>query len=153
MPGPGSTPTSEPPTTASTDVTAVTAGQLGVPDLLGPTGQLANLLPWSLPTPQTDKTCGVYVGERLPPVPRKLADRICCREYVEMAKMLPEFWPVAVPEELEGKRPATRRPKQVTEFHTWLQCCFPELMAYLITIAWVAQDFTDVAWVRYDAAF
>ena len=57
--------------------------------------------------------------------------------------------------------------KQVTDFQTWLQCfavycsilgshdptCFPELMAYLITIARVSQDYTGLAWVRYDAAF
>lgn len=62
------------------------------------------------------------------------------------------------------KRTISRRPKQVTDFHTWLQCfatyasvlgnvntsSFPELMAYLVTISRVSQDF---AWVRYDAAF
>ena len=30
---------------------------------------------------------------------------------------------------------------------------FPELMAYLITISRVSQDFSGLAWVRYDSAF
>ncbi len=52
----------------------------------------------------------------------------------------------------------------MTEITTWIQCyaCyvsvlatkFPaELMAYLVTIFRVSQDFAGVAWVRYDAAF
>ena len=81
--------------------------------------------------------------------------------------MLPEFRPIAKAEEGEEKKPHLRKPKQVTDFHTWLQCfaiyCsilgsqdpswFPELMAYIITITRVSQDFTCLAWVRYDSAF
>ena len=62
------------------------------------------------------------MGEGLPPVPQKLADRIRRREFVDMAEMLPEFWPIAKVDENEEKKPRIRRPKQVTDFHTWLQC-------------------------------
>ena len=56
----------------------------------------------------------------------------------------------------------------MTDFHTWLQCSllnytsvlggtnpsvFPELMAYLITISMVSQDFSGLSWVRCDSAF
>ena len=83
-----------------------------------------------------------------------------------MCEMLPEFWPQL--RELEDKNVAPkRRPKQVTDFTTWLQCfaaytsvlagthpaAIPELMAYLVTISRVNQDFSGLAWVRYDAAF
>ena len=128
-------------------------------------GLLSNMLPWAPPGSLAFN--GVYVGEGLPPIPRKLAHKIVRWEYVEMAELLPEFWSLSKEEETEARRPTSRRPKQVTEFHTWLQCfatyssvlgsahtaAFPELMAYLVTISRVSQDFVGLAWVRYDAAF
>ena len=149
--------------TTLTPVTAASA-PLGT---LSSADQLTNLLPWSLSAAPTDRSCGVYVGEGLPPVPLKLADRIRRHEFIDMAEMLPEFWPMAKSEEGEPKKGGPRKLKQITEFHTWLQCfavycsvlgshdpaCVPELMAYLITIARVSQDYTGLAWVRYDAAF
>ena len=65
---------------------------------------------------------GVYVGEGLPPIPQKLVDKIRHREYVEMAVMCPEFWPLGKGEEKKSKMSPARRPKQKTDFHTWLQC-------------------------------
>ena len=35
---------------------------------------------------------GVYVGEGLPPIPMKLAQRIWRWEYIDKAEMLPELW-------------------------------------------------------------
>ena len=69
--------------------------------------------------------------------------------------------------EEDAKKAASRRPKQVNDFHTWLQCfalycgvlgrydttTIPELMAYMITISRASQDFSGLAWVRYDSAF
>lgn len=86
------------------------------------TAQVANLLPWSLPEMTPDPQGGIYMGEGLPPVPLKLAIRIRRHEFVEMAEMLPEFWPVAKPEESDSKKGPSRRVKQVTDFQTWLQC-------------------------------
>ena len=117
------------------------------------------------PIQLVDRSGGSYVGEGLPPVPQKLADRIRRWEFVDMAEMLPEFWPIAKADQSEKNKPHTRRPKQITDFHNWLQCftiyCsilgsqepswIPELMAYLITR--VSQDFTGLTWVWYDSTF
>ena len=127
---------------------------------------MVNLLPFAAsraPLP----TAGVYIGESLPPVPTKLASKILRWEYVEMAEMLPEFWSGAKLEEEDTKRPPPRRPRQVTDIFTWIHCytsyvsvlasryqgVVPQLMAYLVTITRVSQDFSGLAWVRYDAAF
>ena len=110
---------------------------------------------------------GVYIGESLPPVPTKLASKILHWEYVEMAEMLPECWSGAKLEEEDTKRPPPRRPQQVTDIFTWIHCytsyvsvlasryqgVVPQLMAYLVTITRVSQDFSGLARVRYDAAF
>lgn len=127
---------------------------------------VTNLLPFT-PRMLSAPIPGVYVGEGLPPVPAKLAERIRRWEYIEMSEMLPEFWTQTKSDEAESKPAAARRRRQVTEIFTWIQCfctyvgvlggkhpeSVPELMAYLITITRVSQDFAGVAWVRYDAAF
>ena len=66
---------------------------------------------------------GVYVGEGLLPVPAKLAERIQC--FCTYVGVLGRKHPDSV----------------------------PQLMAYLIMITRVSQDFDGAAWVRYDAAF
>lgn len=127
---------------------------------------MINLLPLAAsraPLPMA----GVYVGESLPPVPTKLASKILRWEYIEMAEMLPEFWSGAKLEEEDSKRFTLRHPRQVTDIFTWLHRytsyvrvlvsryhgVVPELMAYLVTITRVSQDFSGLGWVRYDAAF
>ncbi len=108
----------------------------------------------------------MYVGEGLPPLPRTVVERISEWKYVDMAEMLPEFWALLKGED-DSKKAVARCPKQVTDFHTWLQCfalycgvlgrqepnAIPELMAYMITISRASQDFYSLAWVRYDSAF
>jgi hypothetical protein len=69
---------------------------------------------------------------------------------------------------MDGRRETkARRSRKVVDIHTWVQCfatyvatrapqapqLIPELMAYLATIVRVSQDYTGLAWVRYDAAF
>ena len=82
-----------------------------------------------------------------------------------MSELLPELW--SKPEDVENKQAAAHRCHQVTEIFTWVQCfciytsvqptsapeAVPELLAYLITITRVNQDFARLAWVRYDFAF
>ncbi len=63
----------------------------------------------------------VYVGEGLPPIPKPIVDRIADWKFIDMAELLPEFWALLCGEE-DSKKAASRRPKQVTDFHTWLQC-------------------------------
>ena len=55
----------------------------------------------------------------------------------------------------------------MTDTATWVQCfatyvgvlagmspeAIPELMAYLVHIVWVSQDFGSLAWVDYNLAF
>ena len=150
-----STPSLDSAASAATSASAAAANSL-----------LTNLLPFSTQK-QLTLSVGVYVGEGLPPVPSKLAEKISRWEFVEMSEMLPEFWTQLKPTEGEGKPAQARRRRQVTEMFTWVQCfctyvsvlsgkhpeVVPELMAYLITITRVSQDFAGLAWVRYDAAF
>ena len=130
----------------------------------GESPRLTNLLPFAPPR-LSPPTLGVYVGEGLPPVPPKLAERIKRWEYIEMSELLPEFW--SKPDDMDNKQAAARRRRQVTEIFTWVQCfatytsvlsgsypeTVPELLAYLVTITRVSQDFAGLAWVRYDASF
>ena len=84
---------------------------------------ISNISPWSLSGFAFGfALSGVYVREGLPPIPQKLVDKIRHREYIEMAAMLPEFWPLGKGEEKKSKMSPARRPKQMTDFHTWLQC-------------------------------
>ena len=110
---------------------------------------------------------GVYVGEVLPPVPRKLAERIRAWEFIDMGELLPEFW-APRPDEKEGDQASSaRRKRPVTELKMWLQCfaiyvavisgkhpeVVPELMSYMVSIIRASEDYTGLAWVRYDAAY
>ena len=128
---------------------------------------LANLLPSANPSLQLP-TGGVYMGDGIPPVPAKLAAKIRRGEFVDMGELLPEFWSTPRDEDTDGKHDAkARRSRKVTDIHTWVQCfstyvatrathapqLIPELMAYLATIVRVSQDYSGLAWVRYDAAF
>ena len=119
----------------------------------------------------TQGSTGIYIGEGLPPVPSKLADRIRKWEYIDMSELLPEYWgqmSLKPAETLNGaQQPTARRPRKVTEITSWVQCfasyvgvlagpspeAVPELMAYLIHIVRVSQDFGGMAWVNYDMAF
>ena len=111
---------------------------------------------------------GIYVGDGLAPVPQKLAERIRRWEFIDMGELLPEFG-LATREDdpLGRKSAATRRARKVTDIFTWLHCygryvsvlgpkhpeAIAELMAYMDTIVRVCQDFSGLAWVRYDAGF
>ena len=118
----------------------------------------------------TTRSPGVYVGEGLLPVPVKLAERIQRWDFVDMAELLPEYWGVVPGMKLGVETPNTSKPagkKKVTNIMTWVQCfamytsviaakhpeATPELMAYLICILRVSQDFGGMAWVNYDSAF
>ena len=75
-------------------------------------------------------------------VPVKLSENILRWELIEMAEML------------RGQASASST-SQATEIFSWLQCFstyvsvlssrYPDLMAYLITITRVSQDFTGLA--------
>lgn len=111
---------------------------------------------------------GVYVGEALPPVPASLACRIQTWQFVEMSELLPEFWSLRGEDPGEISRASTnRRKRPITQLNTWLQCFaiytgvmavknpadIPELMAYMVAIIRASEDYSGLAWVRYDAAY
>ena len=88
-----------------------------------------------------------------------------------MLELLPEFWglPSSSKQDVQSSNqlPAPRRLRKVTDLASWIQCfamyvgvlswsspeAVPELMAYLIQIVRVSQDFGGLAWVNYDMAF
>ena len=110
---------------------------------------------------------GVYVGEALPPVPQKLAEKIRAWEFVDMAELLPEFWAPKLEEKEGGQASSARRRRPVTELKTWLQGfaiyvavmsgkhlgAVPQLMSFMVSIIRAAEDYAGLAWVRYDAAY
>ena len=152
-----------PPGAASASVQAGSA--------LSSSALLSNLLP-VLGKKSALGSPGIYIGEGLPPVPTKLAEKIRRWEFTEMADLLPEYWGgtgyKTDEEETESTRRApARRKRKVTEIGTWLQCfgtyiavlagsspeAVPELVAYQIFILGASQDFEGLAWVTYDSAF
>ena len=108
---------------------------------------------------------GVYIGESLPPVPQKLASRICRWEYIDMAELLPESWAIKNDDGQHQLPTCCRR--QVTDLTTWLQCfavyvgmlsgkhpeVVSELMVYRVSIIRASEDYAGSAWVRYDVAY
>ena len=113
----------------------------------------------------------VYIGEGLPPVPSKLADRIRRWEFVDMSELLPEFWDHSPPKSADSQSSSqqlpARRTRRVTDIATWTQCfasyvgvlsgispeAVPELITYLVHMVRVSQDFGGMVWVNYDMAF
>ena len=167
-----------PPTTLAARIPLTSGGTLGtrlgtlpVPSLTSPSSSgdsasaITNLLPMAHYSLHRS-TEGVYVGDGIPPVPEKIAAKIRKGEFVEMGELLPEFWSPREDGD-SGRETKARRSRKVTDTFTWLQCfgvyvsvrtlsapsLIPELMAYMSTIVRVSQDFSGLAWVRYDAAF
>ena len=120
-------------------------------------------------TPATLGLFGIYMGEGLPPVAEKVADKIRAWKFVDMAELLPEPWgaPPLMQEGSLASQQLRKQKKKVTDIVTWLECfamyvgvmagahpkSVPELMAYMITILRASQDFEDPAWITYDLAF
>ncbi len=104
-------------------------------------------------------------GDGVPPVPAKLAVRICRGEYIDTGELLPEFW--SSPTEDWGKETRSRRTCKIDDIFTWLQsfasyvvvrgAAAPELvlelLAYQSTIIRVSRDFTGLVWVHYDQGY
>jgi len=84
-----------------------------------------------------------------------------------MGELLPEFWSLPKDEDSAKSAAPARRSRKVTDIFSWLQCyatyasvlgpqypeAIPELLAYMASIIRVSQDYSGLAWVRYDAAF
>lgn len=111
---------------------------------------------------------GIYIGEGLPPVPAKMAEKIAKWEFIEMHELLPDLLTNRRAED-GSEKPASRAKgrKRVQDISAWLQCyavfvsvvarsnpeAVPELMAYMAGIIRASQEFEGSAWSGYDAAF
>ena len=95
-------------------------------NLRAPTGartanSLTNLLPQAKAS-LTPASASIYVGDGLPPVPQKLADKIHWLEFVDMGELLPEFWSVPKDEDSAKSAAVARRLQKVTDIlckHSW----------------------------------
>ena len=111
---------------------------------------------------------GVFMGEGLPPVPCRLADRIRRWEFIEMFELLPKLLADPKGGKSGVKQPSRARGcKRVQDVSVWLQCfaafiglvaksspeAVPALMAYMISIIRASQEYEGSAWAAYDAAF
>ena len=80
------------------------------------TDMLINLL--HAPVKPSAISGGVYNGEGLAPVPRKMAKKIWQREFVDMGELLPEFWVQTG----EGKSGLPQsRVRVIAEIFIWIQ--------------------------------
>ena len=136
------------------------------PGMSGSSTSITNLLPFVGDSLKI-RSEGVYIGDGIPPIPDKLATKIRRGEFVEMGELLPEFWSLKAEDGEPNRDSKPRRTRKVTDIFTWLQCfgayvsvratqaphLIPEFMAYMAMIVRVSQDYSGLAWVRYDAAF
>ena len=135
-------------------------------------GRIASLLQDLSPMEGTSSSSstkggGVYVGDSLPPIPPRIAAKVCRWEFVEMYELLPEFW-VQKEEETNAKAASRAKAKRrIQDINVWLQCFslyvsvlaiqspqyVPELMAYMVSILRASQEYEGSAWTTYDAAY
>lgn len=96
------------------------AGPSGLTAAASMAATLTNLLPLSN-MKGNNAVEGVYIGDGRPPIPAKLAQKIRRWEFVDMGELLPEF--AQSDDEATIKRPSTtKKPRQVTDIFTWMQC-------------------------------
>ena len=76
-----------------------------------------------LVAPMGTEQLGVYIGEGMTAVPKRLAEKIWRWEFVDMGELLPDGWAQGKSEEGAGSSLAlTRMKRQVTDVNTWVQC-------------------------------
>jgi len=137
-------------------LSALAAASLG--NLLGKIGSLSSTIR------EDDRQAGVgyglLLGEALPPVPPKLANKLKKGHFVEMQEMLPDMWLAAE----NGDPPQRGSRHQVMDIRVWAQCFttyvrviaedeperVPDLLDYIINIIRASQG---SAWLRYDGTF
>ena len=91
----------------------------------------------------------IYIGERLPPVPGKLVEKIRRWEFIEMHELLPELLANQKAEEGAEQPGGRKKPRRcILDVNAWLQCfamfvgvvarespeAVSELMAYMVHI-------------------
>ena len=132
----------------------------------------AETTPHPIAAPKPTST--VMLGTGLPPLPKKLVDKILAGEYVDFAELPPARGKArAVPQALEGQIVVVQAAdllqsrRVIPDLATWMQCYaiftaviasknparLPDLMAYMIIIAKASQKFAWPSWVVYDQNF
>ena len=130
-------------------------------DGLPPTGQGNTLDALTLTAEQ-----GIYVGQGMAPVPRKLTERIWQWEFVDMGEMLSDNWLQKGDEPTVNPLGLARRKRQVTDINTWIWCfamftsvmsrkcpeTVPELQAYMVPIMKASSEYSGLALAQYDSS-
>ena len=113
---------------ASTPSTLLSA--VGSSQVITPTTPLASLLP---PVAAPLSAEAITVGSHLPPIPKKLVNKIWRSEFIELSELLPRR--LGAPEvtlmDLISNRDRPKDPKKITTIqqskigHSWRLCCGP----------------------------
>ena len=65
---------------------------------------------------------GVQIGGGLPPVPKKLADKIQSGEYVDMSELLPDQLGVSCSKPSHDSKQQGPKKKGISSILEWVQC-------------------------------
>ncbi len=116
----------------------------------------------------------VFLGQGIPSIPKKMAERILSGEYIDFAELPPaktKQKQVAAPTEgnilLVQTCELLQNRKPIADLATWLQCfgCYmavvtarhparvPDLLGYMLTIVKASRQFRWPSWVVYDQNF
>ncbi len=127
-----------------------------------------------LPNPPTKSPPSVFLGQGIPSIPRKMANRILAGEFVDFADLPPaklKQKQVSAPTEgnilLVQSSELLQQRKPIGDLPTWLQCfgCYmavvtsryparvPDLIGYMLNIGRASQKYKWPAWVVYDQNF
>ena len=162
----------EPPTNPTVAKSSQVADVMSPSSLTG-----AALLSLLIPKEDGDgtKSHKVWVGAGLPPIPRRVHDRMLKWEYVDLAELRPPGTLEAINPEpdpqryvvMPGLELASAKKKPIRDIHTWIACfavytavmskaypeVVPEFMAYMLTIIRAQKEYEEPAWRIYDEAY
>lgn len=112
---------------------------------------------------------GIFMGDSMIPLPKKLVNKTIKLEFVDMHEMLPENWPDLLAGDQSKFYAAfgKKKPPPVTDILTWTECFaslvavlsaaypskVPEFMAYMSMIIKCHKRFDGMGWLSYDRAF
>ena len=115
---------------------------------------------------EADKSTPISIGAGLPPVPKKLVERIQSGDFIDMAELLPDR--LGTQGNTPSKDEKSKRPKrQVASITEWVQCfCIymavltsksPEriqdLLGYMAIIVEACREYEGDTWLGYDRRF
>ena len=155
-----------------------TSAVISVASAMGSASSAASGSIMSLILPQVEhgaRQPKVWVGDGLPPIPKKLHERILKWEFIELSELLPSGALERVQPELEpqkfiimpGLEVARPRKKPIESITQWIRCfaiyvavlatefpdAVPDLLAYMLAIMRAQAEYEEPAWRLYDEAF